>query len=44
MGESFVSDRDVRALLGLVERAIPAVDDEVSYSNVLVGLNERDVP
>ena len=40
MGESFVSDRDVRALLGLVERAIPAVDDEVFYSNVLVGLNE----
>lgn len=40
MTQSFVSDRDVRALLDLTERAVPASSDEVFYSNVLLGLNE----
>jgi DNA-binding CsgD family transcriptional regulator len=39
MGESFVSDRDVRALLDLTERAVPA-SGEIFYSTVLTGLNE----
>ena len=32
--------RDVRNLLDVVERAVPACADEVFYSNVLAGLNE----
>jgi DNA-binding CsgD family transcriptional regulator len=40
MGQSTVTDRDVRALLDLTERAVPAGSDEIFYSNVLIGLNE----
>jgi DNA-binding CsgD family transcriptional regulator len=38
--DSFVSDGDVRELLGVVERAAPADSDEIFYSNVLTGLYE----
>jgi DNA-binding CsgD family transcriptional regulator len=40
VGRSFVSDRDLRALLDLTERAVPAQSGEIFYSNVLTGLND----
>lgn len=40
MGQSFATDHDIRALLDLTERAVPASGDEIFYSNVLIGINE----